>query len=124
MTELKPRPCAHCDGNDLSIETYALGGNEYIFEIECLWCKTTWRTVLSFGEGDTAGIKKWNRRASPWVRVEDGLPESDDFMAVMDGTETWKRAFYYEGDWWNEDEMPVEDVTHWMPIPKLTEEGF
>lgn len=65
---------------------------------------------------------KLQPEAPQWVSVEDGLPLNNsetDFVAVVNDDISWQRAFYYDGDWLNEDENYVENVTHWMPIPGL-----
>lgn len=62
--------------------------------------------------------------AAQWVSVKDRLPLNDsetDFVAVVNDDVNWQRAFYYDGDWFNEDENYVENVTHWMSIPPLPE---
>lgn len=101
MTE-ELKPCAHCGKHVLKERWY-----RHKKIVECVTCLAQ------------AHREYWNLRPSPWVRVEDGPPKSSDFMAVMNGNETWERAFYCDGDWYDEDEMLIKDITHWMPIPEI-----
>lgn len=81
---------------------------------------------------------KWadNNQPSPWVSVEERLPETtDEFgrsedVLILDENE-WRTVAMYcipENKWYlsvgaiqGDCEYPFE-ITHWMPIPKLQEE--
>lgn len=65
---------------------------------------------------------------SPWISVEESLPWgylACEWVAVRRKEyNNWYKA-YYDGDDWrcideDGDEMTVFDVTHWMPIPGIT----
>lgn len=66
-----------------------------------------------------------------WVRVEDELPPLEKKVLVKHkyGFQTAARFPYYdirpdETFWGLNSKMPIgADITHWMPIPPLAEEG-
>lgn len=82
---------------------------------------------------------KWadNNPKSPWISVEDKLPETtDEFgrsedVLILDENE-WRTVAMYcipENKWYlsvgaiqGDCEYPFE-ITHWMPIPELPKEG-
>lgn len=65
--------------------------------------------------------------ASPWVSVEDRLPEEvetptiDDLVLACDDGDI--QICFYDGDWDCPDKgyLNKKGVTHWMPIPPLPE---
>lgn len=73
---------------------------------------------------------EWLKSRMPeWVRVEDGLPETEDYVLVtVDGKignkeyiDGYLLAEYVFGCGWILEEYPQwEDanVTHWMPLPE------
>jgi len=61
-----------------------------------------------------------------WISVEEGLPKEGElvFMKCKNNDINTFCSGVYEGikDEWNEDGVGyVDNVTHWMPIPELTE---
>lgn len=70
-------------------------------------------------------IHKWNRRASPWVRVEDGLPKHGDVIFVKLEYPLIKSAeeTRYAREKFDKNIGFDKVVTHWMPIPPLGEEN-
>ena len=68
-------------------------------------------------------IDKWNHRPSPWIKVEDALPEKDGkYFTIVSCP--WLGAFpdistFHKKQKRNNGWMPQGDVTHWMPIPPV-----
>lgn len=73
----------------------------------------------------------WNRRASPWVRVEDDSPcEEEDVFIFLNNGKSGKARFssgkYMKciisigfNAFCNLDDEEDGIVTHWMPIPEI-----
>lgn len=107
MNELKP--CPWCGCGDI-VET------DEEFERDYLYCNDC---------GAMRVKKYWNDRASPWVRVEDGLPKLYKkvfiFNKNIEGMHMHEMGadigYLYEKGWSNG--WFHVSVTHWMPIPKL-----
>ena len=67
---------------------------------------------------------------SPWISVEDRLPEPEKEVIILNKrkqadidflTDDFEGGYY----WWKSDEAIFcedDEITHWMPIPKLQEE--
>lgn len=64
-----------------------------------------------------------------WIKVEDQMPRAAEDILFTDGKEIYKGiletyefgedpVFFNEADNWRDDSWP-EDITHWMPLPKL-----
>lgn len=75
------------------------------------------------------GFKKgaeWQAKQSPWISVEERLPENQDIVLVR-GEYGGKATAYLHGKdsgfiVYGEDAYKVfGEVTHWMPIPDLGE---
>lgn len=73
---------------------------------------------------------EWQSRQSPWISVEERLPEPDKEVLLYDKNSIrhyvigWlqRDKGYNKGMWalsngWVED----KDITHWMPIPSFDE---
>lgn len=67
---------------------------------------------------------------SPWISVEDRLPEPEKDVIIIDkrkNTDIDHLTDDGEGNyyWWKSDDTiwcEDDEITHWMPIPKLQEE--
>lgn len=113
MTEELKR-CPFCGSTQFTQEWH----NNLDSYIECLDC------------GASACPAAWNRRASPWVSVEDGLPAVGELVLVRfyypeQGNYEYKALRQYcESGWINPKNAccyDISSVTHWMPIPPLPE---
>jgi len=69
---------------------------------------------------------KWLENQLIWRSVEDGLPEKQGDFFVRTPNSFPKNipyqvAEFYDDNntFYNEYDSPLEDVTHWLPIPKL-----
>jgi hypothetical protein len=75
---------------------------------------------------------KWAdaNQPSPWISVEDKLPELEKEVIILDKRKHTDIGFitddgyggYY---WWKNDETiwcKDDEITHWMPIPELPKE--
>ena len=63
-------------------------------------------------------------KASPWISVDERLPESEDIHCFITGESDQWIGYYAEGcktfDTWDRGWLKMKDVTHWMPIPPIT----
>lgn len=131
------KPCRFCASDSDNIDMfdiscppgYADSGPR--FAAFCNGCLTEGPS----GASEEEAAKKWNRRASPWVGVEDGLPPDDRevFINFAEWNEPHKNmqwevkkvGRYHKGigsEWGVLDYSQQGDfleATHWMPIPEL-----
>lgn len=116
MTE-ELKSCAHC-GSEVNLD-FGMSGNPFI---SCEKCR-----LDMGGESQKEITDKWNRRASPWVRVEDGLPGAGDVVLIRvfyrKNELGFKEVVAFNGDNFicNGCIYQMKDITHWMPIPELPE---
>jgi hypothetical protein len=55
---------------------------------------------------------------SGWVSVEERLPTDTKTVLTNSNAEGIKLGMYCEGYWWSgNEEFPMTEVTHWMPLP-------
>ena len=99
-------------------------------ELFALWAKNG----LSFGQiVEMAVIWSDAHQPSPWISVEDRLPECkwdervcknhSDYCVILqaDGSR-YVAQYYCDFETWSETSYMCEwlrDITHWMPIPEL-----
>lgn len=84
---------------------------------------------LSYDEiAESAFIKgaEWQAKQSPWISVEERLPENQDIVLVRDEYGGKATAYLHGKDSgfivYGEDAYRVfGEITHWMPIPDLEE---
>lgn len=144
MTE-EIKNCAHCESDAISAGIYEIsedspeycGDDARMAKVRCEYCGigVKYITDLDYSEklfGQL--IKRWNRRASPWVSIEDKLPDigvkvwvrdKDDFTIEArrirrknnDATNVWESFFMGTTEY----TFHVNEITHWMPIPPLPE---
>ena len=62
-----------------------------------------------------------------WISVEDRLPEKEKLVLCFDatfGVQIAKRWLWtnYKECWATNSAMPLERITHWMPLPKPPEQ--
>jgi len=83
-----------------------------------------------------AGVE-WHSKQSPWISVEDKLPEEKQPVLVANYFKSARKpyyeyymGFYRDGEWCactcvdeNGEDYILTDVTHWMPIPELPKGG-
>lgn len=104
------KPCPFC-GDEPTLESYFYDSENWYVK-----CQNCFAIVESSSKEKV--IQKWNTRApvpSPWVSVEERLPEKDGLYLVYREDGTFDTAPY-----WTEKKYFKEDcVSHWMPIPPL-----
>lgn len=95
--------CEHCNGHNTAHDCCECGADE-------------------FKEGFIAGAE-WQAKQSPWISVEERLPETDDnvfytnFLSGALGV-----GFYINNNWYEAyTGNVIYGVTHWMPIPSFDE---
>jgi len=80
---------------------------------------------------------EWQKKQSPWISVEDKLPEEKQPVLVANYFKSARKpyyeyymGFYRDGEWCactcvdeNGEDYILTDVTHWMPIPELPKGG-
>lgn len=81
----------------------------------------------AYYQGFIAGAE-WQAKQSPWISVEERLPECNTEVVIYHEYRFYVGFMYYsmKSIWWrvNEDErtdMIVSEYDFWMPIPDLGE---
>lgn len=69
---------------------------------------------------------EWNAKQSPWISVEDRLPDNQDIVLVRDEYDRFCTAYLHGKNsgfiTYGEDAYNFfGEITHWMPIPKFDE---
>lgn len=95
--------CEHCGGNNTAFDCCECGADE-------------------FKDGFIAGAK-WQTEQSPWISVEERLPETNKEVLVLcrrkrSGVYFIIENAYENGDWVTKSAMFYETVA-WMPIPSF-----
>ena len=129
------KPCPFCGGDGEVVSELGAG----VYAAKCMECDSG---TFEWGDPGHAAAA-WNRRPSPWISVEERLPENADTVLVAhqmkDGSyqtgdpltaqywpypttgAAWPESFGQK-TWWDVDregfEHPVSGVTHWMPLPE------
>ncbi len=69
---------------------------------------------------------EWQAKQSPWISVEDRLPDNQDIVLVRDEYDRFCTAYLHGKNsgfiTYGEDAYNFfGEITHWMPIPKFDE---
>lgn len=66
---------------------------------------------------------EWQANQSPWISVEDRLPEESVWVFVAGGRNPYRALFYCAGLFYSDVTLGTFDsgVTHWMSIPSFDE---
>lgn len=69
---------------------------------------------------------EWHAKQSPWISVEDRLPDNQDIVLVRDEYDRFCTAYLHGKNsrfiTYGEDAYNFfGEITHWMPIPKFDE---
>lgn len=64
---------------------------------------------------------KWQAEQSPWISVEDLLPDNGNNVFCTNTQSKIVGVAFYENMHWHEayGMGVIKDVTHWMPIPDV-----
>lgn len=75
-----------------------------------------------YKSGFRAGAE-WHAKQSPWISVEERLPEESGWVFVAGGRNPYRALFYCAGLFYSDVTFGTFDsgVTHWMPIPSFDE---
>lgn len=94
--------CEHCNGHNTAFDCCECGADE-------------------FKEGFLSGAE-WHANQSPWISVEDRLPETNDGQSLYEViVVTSDRRFLVVINTEVEHLVGLLGVTHWMPIPSFDE---
>lgn len=115
-------PCPFC-GGESRIREYKdvefLIHNADCFMVQCDRCGCG----TSYEATKAEAIAAWNRRASGWISVKDGLPDNMQYCAVV--RNTWDATCArFEHDAFvgllrvDGEGFEYDDVTYWMPLPE------
>lgn len=105
--------------------------------LECctpVWAGNHWKTCNSncpyIGLADScrgqlvydalAYIQQLEAKIPQWISVEERLPEEADEVLVFcrNGETTWTNLAHRVGKQWWRVGVPMQCVTHWMPLPE------
>lgn len=69
---------------------------------------------------------EWQKKQSPWISVEDRLPDNQDIVLVRDEYDRFCTAYLHGKNsgfiTYGEDAYNFfGEITHWIPIPKFDE---
>lgn len=69
---------------------------------------------------------EWQSKQSPWISVEEQLPQSDDDLYIVLDTKMNPPGcgvcdFNPKTKAWIDERYNIVNPTHWMPIPKIEE---
>lgn len=64
---------------------------------------------------------KWQAKQSPWISVEERLPENTGWVFVTGGCYKYRVLFYCGGKFYTGKDLTTYDggVLFWMPIPSF-----
>lgn len=80
------------------------------------------KDLAKFGEMNFVQGAEWHAKQSPWIRVEDRLPETNDGQSLYEViVVTADRRFLVVINTEVEDLIGLLGVTHWMYIPSFDE---
>lgn len=129
------KPCAHCGNDDiegpLEKQINWTGGKYYETIIECKCGASMSYHGSSIKDVMEEIKKKWNRRASPWVIVDDRFPTHEDGTFLVSGLQEYPSAdksyrTVYLGYIGAKNLEVCKDgckeyfePTHWMPRPEI-----
>jgi len=83
------------------------------------------RTCVDELEADAlAYIQQLEAKEPKWISVKERLPEEADEVLVFcrNGETTWTNLAHRVGKQWWRVGVPMQCVTHWMPMPEPPEE--
>lgn len=106
MDELKKCRFSPCKGKGQLVSEFVPGE----FYVYCLNCGRHTEVKKTKAEA----IAAWNRRASEWTRVDDGLPKKTDWIFVRSGKNVPETMYYRinsEGCL-----VKIKTYTHWQEI--------
>lgn len=72
-----------------------------------------------------AYIQQLEAKVPQWISVKERLPEEADEVLVFcrNGETTWTNLAHRVGKQWWRVGVPMQCVTHWMPLPEPPEEA-
>lgn len=115
------KPCPFCDSKNVKLCNYL----ESSFWGDCFHCGAQGSRRANGG----VAVSVWNTRPSPWISVEDRLPEESKTCFIYLPSVNKHTAFKGFCDDLNniwhtklKSHARTNKVTHWMPIPELPSE--
>jgi Protein of unknown function (DUF551)/Restriction alleviation protein Lar len=117
MPELKP--CPFCGYHDEDVVIFDKENHQYPYRLECPSVKCITNTYYRKKKD---AINDWNTRHSPWISVEDRLPENEEYVFVYQNYDDFGltgriRVTNYKFNKW--DGPGFARITHWMLLPVL-----
>ena len=120
-------PCPFCGTKDLDYCSYY-----EMWRVECR--NPSCEIEGSLEPSKEKATESWNRRASPWINVEERLPEKDDdclLVVEIRGNRVVETGYYskkygfhisHEDSYHEDDGYKDWDnsfrITYWMPVPE------
>lgn len=80
--------------------------------------------LVELSESLYAYIRQLEAQAQRWISVEDRLPEESEDVLVFCRNDniTWNTIAHRVRTLWWRSGVPIESITHWMPLPEPPEE--
>lgn len=125
MSDKELKPCPFCGAEAECYERYPGRKQNW-------WCGCKCHCTGFYGETSAKAIAAWNTRPSPWVSVNDRLPEKRNaypenfsvevLVVSADGYTSIGSYDYDEHIWRSYRNITSETVTHWAQIPETPNE--
>lgn len=145
MKELKPCPFCGSEHSEISLLVFSIfyDGSYSVYKDDNFLSEDEYvRAVCSeccaegpSGNTGIEAIKRWNRHASPWIRVEYKLPKNKEWVLICKKyvTDKSQPGNIFHAMMWDKEKfchdasgcsnkvlyVDIKDVTHWMPIPPI-----
>lgn len=112
--------CPFCNSKaehqEVHYPPYELGHSYH--EVFCSECEIEFKSTFK-----DVSVKQWNTRPNPWIRVEDELPTTGEYVLIREPLvpdSLYHTAYYTDGVWKEGYYGNVLDhVTHWKPITEV-----
>ena len=86
------------------------------------WCKYRGKCSTEIMQA-LAFALRWCDEHPNWISVEDELPKDGQYTATINKAGEQDVRHYSYGKWYSNFGNEYDDITHWMPLPKIPKKG-